>query len=79
VYPHMGYEEKRKVQFDKPKIFAYRADVEELKEYLLKLLTDEKLRSQMGQAGRTHAENKFEYKKIAEKAANIIKERLPLT
>ena len=78
VYPSMGFEKKEVVQFKEPKTFAYRADINDLKEYTLKLLTDEKLREQMGQQAREHAVKNFDYKYIAEKIVGITKEKLNL-
>ena len=67
VYPHMGFEEKKILKFDKPKVFGYRADPEELAEFSLKLLTDEELTDKMGKAAREHAVKNFDYKIIAKK------------
>jgi len=36
AYPSMGFCTKQIVKFDKPKTFAYRADIEDLKDYTLK-------------------------------------------
>lgn len=79
VYPYMGFEEQKKVVFDEPKIFAYRADVGEIAEYLLRLLKDGDLRQRMGERARNHAVNKFEYHKIAKQMADTIKSRLGLS
>jgi len=78
VYTHMGHEEDKKIQFEKPKTFAYRANVNELADYLLKLLTDAKLREEMGRAARQHAIDKFEYHKIAKHITDLAKKRLNL-
>lgn len=74
----MGFEEDHKIQFEKPKTFAYRADVDELADYFLRLLKDEDLREKMGTRAREHAVEKFEYHKIAKQMANKIKERFRL-
>ncbi|MFC1769275.1 glycosyltransferase family 4 protein [Nanoarchaeota archaeon] len=78
AYPSMGFEEKKVIQFDSPKTFAYRADIDELKEFTLKLLNDENLRNEMGQAGRQHAVNNFDYRTISKKMVDITKEKLNL-
>ena len=78
VYPWMGFPEKKVVKFDDPKIFAYRADVDELKNYTLKLLTDDNLRETMGKNAREHAVAKFNYRYIANKIADVTKERLDI-
>lgn len=75
IHPHMGFEEQGVVKFDKPKIFAYRANVSEITDYLLKLMNDEDLRRKMGNRGREHAVSKFEYRMIAKKVAGLVKDR----
>lgn len=79
VYTHMGFEEDRKIQFEKPKVFAYRANVDELADYLLKLLINAELRETMGKAGREHSVENFEFHKGAQKMTEKIKERLNLS
>jgi len=76
VYTHMGFEENQKIKFEKPKTFAYRADVDELAEYLMRLINDDELREKLGRAARRHVEENFEYHKIAKLTANLIKTRL---
>ena len=78
VYKDMGYDEDKKIEFEKPKTFAYRANVDELAEYLHKLLTDDKLREDMSRAAREHAVQNFEYHKIAKYITDLTKERLKL-
>lgn len=65
AYRSMGFEEDRKIKFEKPKTFAYRANHDQIAQYLFALLTDETLRSAMGAAAREHAVKEFEYHKIA--------------
>lgn len=74
----MGFEKDHKVQFEKPKIFAYRADVDELARYLALLLKDPDLRERMGRAGREHTLKNFAYRDIAKKIADLMKEKLKL-
>lgn len=78
AYAHMGFEKDKKIRFKKPKTFAYRANVNELSEYLMKLLTDDKLRENMGKAARKHAVQNFEYHKIAKYITDLTKEKLRL-
>jgi len=78
VYPHMGFGEQTKIRFANPKTFGYRADVEDLRKYTLKLLTDDKLREEMGKMAREHAVKNFDYKLISKKMLDIIKEKLEL-
>jgi len=79
AYPWMGFEEQKRIEFNEPKIFAYRADPDEIAEYLMKLLTDENLRKDMGEAALKHALEKFEYHKKAKDITDIIKRRLKLS
>ena len=78
VYKDMGFEEDHKVIFDKPKTFAYRADVNSLAESLLKLMTDKDLREKMGKAAAEYALAKFEYHIIAKQITKLLKERYKL-
>lgn len=78
VYPEMGFEKKQIIKFDKPKTFAYRADVDELAEYLLKLMEDQELRNKMGQNGRKHVVENFDYKVTSLKMAKKIEEKFNL-
>lgn len=79
AYVGMGFEEDHRIEFDKPKTFAYRAYVDELAEYLLRLLKDQELREKMGKAAREHAVATFEYHKVAKRMAGVIRERLKIS
>jgi alpha-maltose-1-phosphate synthase len=72
AYPWMGFEEKKMIKFDKPKTFGYRADIDQLAECTLKLLTDDKLRNKMGKAAEKHAMKNFHYKVTAKRMADLI-------
>lgn len=78
VYTHMGFDEEKRVYFDKPKTFAYRADIDELANYLKILLTDEPKRLEMGKNARELVEKKFPYHKTAEHVSNLLKDKLGL-
>ena len=78
VYPHMGFNERKVIQFDSPKTFAYRADINELRDFSLKLLTDPELCFKMGQAGREHVVKNLDYKYIGQKISDLTKDRLKL-
>ncbi len=79
AYPSMGFATKQIIKFDKPKTFAYRADIEDLKEYTLKLLTEPELGEEMGKAGREHAVKNLDYRITSKKMLEVIKERLNLS
>jgi len=78
AYPMMGFPRKQVVKFDKPKTFGYRADVNDLKEYTLRLLKDEKLCEQMGKAGREHVVANLDYRVTSKKMLDIIVDKLKL-
>lgn len=74
----MGFDADHRIAFDKPKVFAYRADVPELAKYTLQLLTDDKLREKMGKAAHQHAMDNFQYIDVAKKALAMIEKKLKL-
>ena len=76
AYEHMGFDADHKIVFDKPKVFAYRASIPDLAKYTHQLLTDDKLRTDMGQAALAHARKNFHYQQIARQARQLIKEKL---
>ena len=76
AYDWMGFEENHKIIFDQPKTFAYRANVDQLAEYTLKLLTDDKLREDMGRKAAEHALSHFHYKTIAQRMLDLINENV---
>ncbi|HLD00485.1 MAG TPA: glycosyltransferase family 4 protein [Candidatus Nanoarchaeia archaeon] len=78
AYPSMGFRKKQIVKFDSPKTFAYRADINDLRNYTLKLLTEDELRIKMGTAAREHAVKNFDYRIISKNIADITKSRLGL-
>ena len=78
AWQSMGFEADHKIVFDKPKVFAYRASVSDLAKYTLQLLTDDKLREEMGRAARAHALANFQYVDVAKKALGMIEEKLKI-
>jgi len=78
VYPWMGFPEKKILKFDEPKVFAYRADVDELAKFTLNLLTDEELCKKIGEQAREHAVRNFDYKDISKKMYDITRNKLGL-
>ena len=76
VYPHMGFSRKKIIKFKEPKVFGYLADVDELAEYTLKLLTNPELCKKMGIAGRKHVVKNLDYRVTSRKMADVTKERL---
>ncbi len=78
VYPWMGFKEKRMLQFETPKAFGYRADINELRDYTLRLLADKELRERMGKRAREHAVKNLDYRDTARKMYEITREKLNL-
>lgn len=71
-----GFKNKQKVEFDIPRTVDYRADVNDIAEYLLRLMNDRKLRESLGENGRKHVVSQFDYRIVAQKFIKIIQERL---
>ena len=59
-------------------MFAYRASIPDLAKYTKMLLTDDKLREEMGKNAREYAMDNFHYRKVAKKALRLIQEKLGL-
>lgn len=78
AYESMGFEADHKIKFDKPKTFAYRANISDLVKYTKTLLTDDKLREEMGMNAHEHAMANYQYTDIAKKCVKTIKERLEI-
>ena len=78
AYETMGFEANHKIKFDEPKIFAYRASISDLVKYTKRLLTDDKLREEMGRNAYEHAMANFQYQDIAKRALKTIEERLDI-
>ncbi len=78
AYPSMGFRKKQMIEFASPKTLAYLADVNELRDFTLKLLTDSNLREKMGQQAREHAVKNFDYRDTSRRIVDITKNRLGL-
>jgi glycosyltransferase involved in cell wall biosynthesis len=78
AYDSMGFDSDHKIKFDKPKVFAYRASINELVKYTTELLTDDKKREEMGKNAREHAMTHFQYSDVAKQAYKRISEKLNL-
>lgn len=68
--------QKKKVVFDPPRTVDYRADVDDIEQYLLDLMNNPSLRYQMGKAAREHVVEYFNYRKVAQLCVQIINRRL---
>jgi starch synthase len=71
-----GFKTGTKIMFDIPRPVDYRADITDIREALLKLLTNPALRLQMGMAGRKRVAENFDYRMVAEKFIKLINKKL---
>lgn len=69
----MGFEKRHRIFFPEPKTFAYRADIEQLGEAVVRLGTDRTLRLKMGRAAAQHAYDTFNYKITAKHISDLVK------
>ena len=70
-----GFENKHKVIFDQPRIVDYRASVNDIAKYLMVLMTDLALREKMGKAAREHVVQHFDYRVVAKRFVEIIRNK----
>jgi len=71
-----GFEDLHKVVFNVPRTVDYRANVQDIAKYLLELMNDAELRYKMGKAGRKRVVENFDYRVVAKRFVQIIKEKL---
>jgi len=71
-----GFEDKHTVEFDVPRTVDYRANVQDIAKYLLKLMNDAELRKRMGKAGRERVVANFDYRVVAEKFIQLMHDKL---
>jgi len=79
VTEEMGLGSVFKMKFSKPKTLAYRADVDELARYTLRLLGDDSLREQMGKQAAEHALANFQYQHLAKQCSETLRRRFSLS
>lgn len=71
-----GFEKNRKVAFNTPRTVDYRANVQDIATYMLRLMQDEELRVKMGKEGRARAVEHFDYKVVTKRFLQILQDRL---
>ena len=71
-----GFEDQHKVVFHIPRIVDYRANVQDIAKYLLRLMNDSALRDKMGKAGRKRVVENFDYRVVAKRFVQIINDKL---
>lgn len=65
-----------RIVFRQPRTVEYRASVPDIAGYLLALMEDGDLRRRMGEAGRKHVAELFDYQQVARHFVKKISERL---
>lgn len=78
VYPHMGFPSEEIIKFKEPKVFGYRANTDDLKKFILKLLSEDELSKKMGKEARKHVVDNLDYRITSKKMLDTTKERLGL-
>lgn len=71
-----GFEDQHKVLFNIPRTVDYRANVQDIAKYLLKLMYDESLCHKMGKAGRERVVSHFDYRVVARRFVQIMHDKL---
>jgi len=71
-----GFEKNHKIVFDTPRTVDYRADVQDIAEYLLRLMKDKSLRDNMGKEGRKRVVANFDYRVVAKRFLQILENKL---
>jgi len=73
VTKRMGFEKRHRIFFPEPKTFAYRANINQLADALIRLGTDKTLRLQMGKNAAQHAYDTFNYRITAKHISDLVK------
>ena len=71
-----GIDDSDRIVFPKPRTAEYRASVPDIAKYLLTLIEDSGLRRSMGEAGRKHVVELFDYRQVAGRFLKIVSDRL---
>ncbi|PSL45311.1 glycosyl transferase family 1 [Chitinophaga niastensis] len=71
-----GFETNHKVVFGTPRTVDYRADINDIGEYLLRLMTDAAYRDKLGKAARKRVVEQFDYRLVAKRFVQIVNEKL---
>jgi alpha-maltose-1-phosphate synthase len=74
-----GFENNQKIIFQNPRTVDYRANVNDIARYLLKLMSDASLREKIGEAAREHVTKNFDYRIVARRFTQIISARLGIS
>jgi len=74
-----GYESGHRVVFKSPRTVDYRASIHDIAHYLLELMGNAELRQKMGAAGRKRVVANFDYRVVAKRFVEIIRNRLGIS
>lgn len=74
-----GYDESHRIVFEDARVADYRASVQDIANYLMELMTDADLRHRMGQAGRKHVAERFDYRTVARRFVDIVHSKLGIS
>ena len=69
-------ESSHRIVFPNPRTAEYRASVPDIAKYLLTLMQDSGLRRGMGEAGRKHVVELFDYRQVARRFLKTVSDRL---
>lgn len=73
--PEAGFEPGHRIVFGQPRVSDYRASSPDIAVYLKRLLNDANLRLRMGEAGRRRAVEHFDYRVVARRLVEILREQ----
>lgn len=71
-----GFEPGHKIIMDPPRVMDYRASVPSIAGYMKQLMTDPDLRKRMGEAGRRRVLEMYDYRSVARKLVEILRQKL---
>jgi glycosyltransferase involved in cell wall biosynthesis len=71
-----GIDNTDRIVFPNPRTAEYRASVPDIARYLLALMQDRDLGRRMGEAGRRHVVELFDYRQVAKRFVKVVSDRL---
>jgi alpha-maltose-1-phosphate synthase len=71
-----GFGENHKIIFTEPRTVDYRANVPDIAKYLQMLMNDADLREKMGKTARKHVVEHFDYRVVAQRFIEIMRDKL---
>jgi starch synthase len=71
-----GGNDSHRIMFPNPRTVEFRASVPDVAKHLLMLMKDSGLRRRMGEAGRKHVAELFDYRQVARRFVKIVSDRL---